>query len=76
MAKLKKSELESPAPIPDEEEKQTLAAIDEGVLDSKAGRTVLAEEVRKRLPKWVPASFTRSGIWTRGNGIIVPWLTV
>jgi hypothetical protein len=61
MAKAKKFELESPAPVPDEEDEETLAAIDEGVRDAKAGRTVPAEEVRKRLPKWITASSTRKG---------------
>ena len=53
MAKAKKFELESPAPILDEEDEEMLAAIDEGIRDAKAGRTVRAEEVRKRLPKWI-----------------------
>jgi len=48
-----KFEPESPASILDEEDEETLAAIDEGIRDAKAGRTVPAEEVRKRLPKWV-----------------------
>jgi len=33
--------------------KETLAAIDEGIRDAKAGRTVPAEEVRRRLPTWI-----------------------
>jgi hypothetical protein len=59
MAKAKKFELESAAPILDGEDEQTLAAIDEGIRDAKAGRTVPAEQVRKRLPKWITASSTR-----------------
>ena len=58
MPKAKKFELESPAPILDEEIDETLAAIDEGIRDVKASRTVPAEEVRKRLPKWITASPT------------------
>ncbi|MGB8581123.1 MAG: hypothetical protein WCD47_09900 [Candidatus Sulfotelmatobacter sp.] len=58
MAKAKKFELESPAPIPDEEDEETLAAIDEGIRNAKAGRTVPADEVRKPLPKWIAASST------------------
>jgi predicted transcriptional regulator len=61
MAKAKKFELESPAPIPDEEDEETLAAIDEGIRHTKAGRTVPAEKVRKRLPQWITASSTRKG---------------
>jgi predicted transcriptional regulator len=61
MAKTKKFELESPAPILGEEDEETLAAIDEGIRDAKAGRIVPSEEVRKRLPKWITASSTRKG---------------
>ncbi len=59
MAKAKRFELETPAPVLDKEDKETLAAIDEGIRDAKAGRTVPAEEVRKRLPKWITSSSTR-----------------
>jgi predicted transcriptional regulator len=53
MAKVRKVELESPTPILEEEDEETLAAIDEGIRDAKAGRTVPAEEVRKRSPSWI-----------------------
>ena len=53
MAKAKKFDLESPAPVLDDEDEETLAAIDEGLRDAKAGRTVPAEEVRRLLPKWI-----------------------
>jgi predicted transcriptional regulator len=59
MAKAKKFELESPVPTVDEEDEETLAAIDEGIRDAKASRTVPAEEVRQRLPKWITNSSTR-----------------
>lgn len=61
MAKAIKFDLESPAPILNEEDEETLAAIDEGIRDAKAGRTVPEEGVRKRLPKWITASPTRKG---------------
>jgi predicted transcriptional regulator len=61
MAKAKRFELETPAPILDEEDEETLAAIDEGIRAAKAGRTVPAEEVSKGLPKWITASSTCSG---------------
>jgi predicted transcriptional regulator len=61
MAKAKKFELESSTPTLDEEDEETLAAIDEGVWDAGAGRTVPAEEVRKRLPEWITSSSTRQG---------------
>jgi predicted transcriptional regulator len=56
MAKVKKFELDDPVPILDDEDTETLAAIDEGVRDAEAGRTVPSEEVRKLLPKWISAS--------------------
>ncbi len=59
MAKVKESNFEKPVPVADDEEQATLAAIDEGVRDAKAGRTILAEEVRKLLPKWITGSLTR-----------------
>jgi predicted transcriptional regulator len=55
MAKAKKLDLENPS-IPDEEDLRTLAAIDEGLREAKAGRTTPAEEVRKHLPKWITAT--------------------
>ena len=54
MAKAKKFELESPAPILDDEDEETLAAIDEGIRDAKDARTVPAEEVRKRIGLILP----------------------
>jgi len=47
MAELKKVDLDNPAPILDEEDEETLAAIDEGIRDAEAGRTVPIEEVRR-----------------------------
>ena len=58
MAKAKKFDFEDPAPIVDDEDEQTLAAIDEGIRDAEAGRTVPSEEVRKLLPQWITASST------------------
>jgi predicted transcriptional regulator len=60
-----KFQLERPDLVSDADEetedKATLAAIDEGLKDSDAGRTVPAREVRKRLPKWITTSSTRKG---------------
>jgi predicted transcriptional regulator len=63
MAKSKKFGLEDPAPVlnDDDEDEQTLAAIDEGLRDPEAGRTVPAEEVRRLCPKWTTASCRRNG---------------
>lgn len=61
MAEAKKLELDlnDPSPIPEDEDEETLAAIDEGIRDADAGRTVPIEEVRKLLPQWVTASASR-----------------
>jgi predicted transcriptional regulator len=50
-----KFDLEKPAPVVDDEDEATLAAIDEGIRDAKAGRTVPMEKVRKLLPLWIAA---------------------
>ena len=54
-------DLNDPAQIPVDEDEETLAAIEEGIADAKAGRTVPAEEVRKLLSKWTIASTTQEG---------------
>ncbi len=59
MAKAKEYDFEKPAPVIEEEDEATLAAIDEGMRDAKAGRTVSMEKVRKLLPKWITASSSR-----------------
>jgi predicted transcriptional regulator len=59
MAKAEESDFEKPAPVIEEEDEATLAAIDEGIRDAKAGRTVALEKVRKLLPKWITASSSR-----------------
>jgi len=59
MAKVKESDIEKPIPVTDDEDEAMLAAIDEGICDAKAGRSVPAEEVRKLLPKRITGSSTR-----------------
>jgi predicted transcriptional regulator len=61
MAKPTKFEIDGEISELRDEDNETLAAIDEGVRDAQAGRTVSAEEVRTRLPKWITTSFTRKG---------------
>ena len=63
MAGMKKLDLDDPGPIlEDDEDEETLAAIDEGIRDAAAGRTVPIEEVRKLLPQWITtASSSRKG---------------
>ena len=55
MAEAKKLDFDDQA-IPDEEDAETRAAIDQGIRDAEAGRTVPIEEVRKRLLPWITAS--------------------
>jgi predicted transcriptional regulator len=59
MAKAHGIDLDNPAPIDEDEDEETLAAIDDGVRDAEAGRTVPIEEVRKLLPQWITASSSR-----------------
>jgi predicted transcriptional regulator len=59
MAEGKKLDPNDPVPVPDEEDEETLAAIDEGIPDAEAGRTVPIEEVRKLLPQWITAYSSR-----------------
>jgi predicted transcriptional regulator len=58
MAEAKKFSFEEPESILDEEDEVTLAAINEGIHDAEAGRTVPAEEVRKLMAQWTTASST------------------
>jgi predicted transcriptional regulator len=59
MAKSKKFGLETPVPVGDDEDGETLAAIDEGMRDAAAGRTVPSEQVRRPLPRWITVSSAR-----------------
>jgi predicted transcriptional regulator len=61
MAKAKEFDLDKPAPVIEDEDEQTLAAIDEGIRDAEAGRTLPIEKVRKRMKKWITASSSRKG---------------
>ena len=56
MAEIRKLDFDDPAPPLDDEDEEALAAIDEGIRDAEAGRTVPIEEVRKLLPQWITAS--------------------
>ncbi len=51
MAKVHPSSQAAPPahPLVDDEDEETLAAIDRGIADAKAGRTLPTEEVRKLL---------------------------
>jgi predicted transcriptional regulator len=50
MANAHKFDLENLAPIVDDEDEETLAAIDEGIRDAEAGRVVPAEKARELFP--------------------------
>lgn len=67
MAKVKKSGIEKPIPLDDGEDDATLAAIDEGIRDAKAGRTVPAEEVSFGLSRIIGLGKFRSGISDLGS---------
>ena len=60
---MKKLDLDDPTPyFNDDEDQEALAAIDEGIRDTEAGRNVPIEEVRKLLPQWITtASSSRKG---------------
>jgi predicted transcriptional regulator len=53
MAKAKEFDFQRQASPFEDEDEQTLAAIDEGIRDAKAGRTTPIKEVRKLLREWV-----------------------
>jgi hypothetical protein len=59
MAKAHRFDLENSAPILDDEDEETLAAIDEGIRDADAGRVVPPEKARQVLAKWTTRSATR-----------------
>jgi predicted transcriptional regulator len=59
VAKAKEFDFEKPIPVVEDEDEKTLAAIDEGIRDAEAGRTIPIEKVRKRLHKWTTASSSR-----------------
>ena len=53
MAETNKIDFNEPAPLTDDEDEATLAAIDRGIKDADEGRTVPLEEVRKMIPEWI-----------------------
>lgn len=61
MGEEKEFDFEKPAPVLDDEDEETLAAIDEGIRDAEEGRTVPAEGARKLLAQWITASSTHKG---------------
>lgn len=55
----KKTDLNDPRHPSDDENQETLAAVDEGIRDAQAGRSVPIEKVREALPQWITASSSR-----------------
>ena len=51
--KRRRLDFNEPAPLTDDEDGATLAAIDRGIKDANEGRTVPLEEVRKMIPEWI-----------------------
>ncbi len=56
-AETKRFGLDEPPPVLEETDRETLAAIEQGVRDADAGRLVSSQEVRKLLPSWTPPAF-------------------
>jgi predicted transcriptional regulator len=56
MVDVKKQDFNQPAPILDEEDEATLAAIDRGIKAADEGRVVPLEEALKRTQKWLTKS--------------------
>jgi predicted transcriptional regulator len=52
MGKLKKPDLEEPVSLLDDEDEETLAAIDQSVKAADEGRVVPLEKVRQRMKTW------------------------
>jgi predicted transcriptional regulator len=61
VVKTKEFDLAIPSPAIQGEDEKTLPAIDEGIHDAEAGRTITIEKVRKRLHEWITASLSRKG---------------
>ena len=55
-AKVNLSDVRSLTEETEEEDNETLAAIDKGVRDADAGRVTPIEEVEKMLPQWISKS--------------------
>ena len=53
MAEVKKVDFNDPAPLTEEEDEDTLAAIDRGIKAADEGRVVSSEEARRRMQEWL-----------------------
>jgi predicted transcriptional regulator len=59
MAEAKNEDINQSAPILDEEDDATLAAIDRGILSADQGRLVSLEDARQRMNGWFTKSSSR-----------------
>jgi predicted transcriptional regulator len=56
---MRELDLTQPVPMTEEEDDETLAAIDRGIKDADEGRLFTAEEVHDRLSRWNTKSSTQ-----------------
>jgi predicted transcriptional regulator len=56
MGDLKKLDFEEPAAILEEEDEETLAAIDRGIKAADEGRVVSLDDARRRMQTWLTKS--------------------
>jgi predicted transcriptional regulator len=49
---MRELDFDHPVPMTDEEDEETLAAIDRGIQSADEGNLVPIEEVRKRMARW------------------------
>jgi predicted transcriptional regulator len=54
-----KAEFDQPMPLLDEEDRETLQAIDRGIKSADQGRVVPLDEVRQRIAGWNTKSSSR-----------------
>jgi predicted transcriptional regulator len=59
MSKARKLEFDEPLPLLEEEDSETLAAIDRGAKAADNGKVIPLEEVRKRMRAWNTESSSR-----------------
>jgi predicted transcriptional regulator len=56
MGDAQRIDFDDPAPMLDEEDEETVAAIDRGIKAADEGRVVSLEEVRERMKQWLTKS--------------------
>ena len=56
MGESRRIDFDDPSPVLDEEDEETLAAIDRGIKAADEGRVFPLEEVRERMKQWLTKS--------------------